>query len=165
MKNRSFNIPPGISEAFDTFAVPGKGISWSGSSGGWGIWTIESISCDIYTLHDAIYCNLSADSGSRALESHHIVEKYGVNFHGVQALDHLKYICDGAFERLFGSGKGEIWGLPWVMLKLRFDRYIMTTFLSRRTRSLLYWTSRNTHFLVLQWLLIAVLKSYCFGEV
>ena len=95
---------------------------------GWGIWTIDSISCDIYTLHDAIYCNLSADSGSRALESHHIVEKYGFNFHGVQALDHLKYICDGAFERLFGSGKGEIWGLPWVMLKLRFDRYIMTTF-------------------------------------
>ena len=85
-----------------------------------------------------MYCNLSADSGSRALESHHMVEKYGLNFPGVQALDHLKCICDGAFERLFGSRKGEIWGLPGVMMKLRFDRYIMTTFLSRRMRSLLY---------------------------
>ena len=89
-------------------------------------------------MHDVIYCNLSADSGSRALESHHIVEKYGLNFPGVQALDHLKCICDRAFERLFGSGKGEIWGLSRVMLKLRFDRYIMTTFLPRRTSSLLY---------------------------
>ena len=61
-----------------------------------------------------------------------------VHFPGVQARDHLKCICVGAFERLFGSRKGEIWGLPGVMLKLRFDRDIMATFLSRRMRSLLY---------------------------
>ena len=51
-----------------------------------------------------------------------------VHFPGLQARDHLKCVCDGAFERLFGSRKGEIWGLPWVLLKLRFDLYIMTTF-------------------------------------
>lgn len=68
---------------------------------------MASMLCDIYTLHDAIYCNLSGDSASRALESYHIVEKYGLNFPGVRAFDHVKCSCDGALERLFGPKKVE----------------------------------------------------------
>ena len=51
-----------------------------------------------------------------------------VHFPGLKARDHLKCVCDGAFERLLALGRGVIWGLPWVLLKLRFDQYIMTTY-------------------------------------
>ena len=57
------------------------------------------------------------------------------HFPGVGAFYHLKWTCDGAFERLFGSGRGQLEQLfsktsdargiaRGLMLKLRFDRYI-----------------------------------------
>ena len=57
-------------------------------------------------------------------------------FPGVGAFDHLEWIYDGAFEQLFGLGRGEFeqkfckkYKCPGVarggMLKLRFDWYII----------------------------------------
>ena len=56
------------------------------------------------------------------------------SFPGVGAFDHLEWTYDGAFEQLFGLGRGEFGqkfsknlksrGLPRGMLKLRFDWYI-----------------------------------------
>ena len=57
-------------------------------------------------------------------------------FPGVGAFDHLEWTYDGAFEQLFGLGRGEFeqkfpkiqmpGGCPGGMLKLRFDWYINT---------------------------------------
>ena len=60
-------------------------------------------------------------------------------FPGVGAFDHLEWTYDGAFEQLFGLGRGEFeqkffknsnarGGCPGGMLKLRFDWYIMVKY-------------------------------------
>ena len=50
------------------------------------------------------------------------------------AFDHLEWTYDGAFEQLFGLGRGEFelkfkypGGCPGGMLKLQFDWYITLT--------------------------------------
>ena len=52
-------------------------------------------------------------------------------FPGSGAFDHLEWTYDGAFEQLFGLGRGELEqkfsknsNARWGMLKLRFDWYI-----------------------------------------
>ena len=61
-------------------------------------------------------------------------EKLLKSFPGVGALDHLEWPYDGAFEQLFGLGRGDFnknfpeiqmpVGLAGGMFKLRFDWYI-----------------------------------------
>ena len=63
-------------------------------------------------------------------------KKLPKSFPGVGAFDHLEWTYDGAFEQLFGLGRGNLnknfpkiqmpGGLPGGggMLKLRFDWYI-----------------------------------------
>ena len=69
---------------------------------------------------------------------HTQLPEHNKSFPGVGAFDHLEWTYDGAFEQLFGLGRGEFEqkfskiqmpeGLPGGgMLKLRFDWYIKTT--------------------------------------
>ena len=50
------------------------------------------------------------------------------------AFDHLEWTYDGAFEQLFGLGRGNFpkiqmsGGLPGGMFKLRFDWYVILHF-------------------------------------
>ena len=67
------------------------------------------------------------------------------SFPGVGAFDHLEWIYDGAFEQLFGLGRGEFeqkfckkYKCPGFargggMLKLRFDWYISPSKGNQRT--------------------------------
>ena len=70
------------------------------------------------------------------IHSFRSIIKLPKSFPGVGAFDHLEWTYDGAFEQLFGLGRGEFeqkfckkYKCPGVargwMLKLRFDWYIM----------------------------------------
>ena len=74
-------------------------------------------------------------------------------FEGVGAFDHLEWTYDGAFEQLFGLGRGNLnenfpkiqmpGGFPGGMFKLRFDLYI--TIIKSTTDFKI--SDKNLHFL------------------